>query len=281
MPFMMRRVPTRSGAELPLLGLGTWKMGEDSSRRAAEVAALRAGFDLGMSLVDTAEMYADGGSEEVVGEAIAGRRDSIFVVTKVLPGNASRAGTRRAAERSLRRLGTDRIDLYLLHWPGPHPLAETVEAFEQLASDGKIRHYGVSNFDIDGMEEAMQLPAGERIGANQVLYNLRRRGIERRLLPWCAQREIVVMAYSPFDQMRLPIKRELRDVAERHGATPYQIALAWTLREPFVMAIPKAGSVTHVRENAAAAELRLSQRDLAALERAYPPPSGDVALETA
>ena len=268
----VRRIKTRSGAELPVLGLGTWTMGESSSRRKQEVAALRLGFDLGMTLVDTAEMYADGGAEEVVSEAIRGRRDKVFLVTKVLPQKASRKGTLAAAEQSLRRLGTDRIDLYLLHWAGPHPLEETLDAFDQLARQQKILHYGVSNFYVDDMRAAERHPLGRKIAVNQVKYNLRQRNIERDLLPWCVEREVVVMAYSPLDQGHLPVKRALSAVARRHGTTPECVAVAWTLRQPDVVSIPKAENLDHVRTNASAMALVLSEEDVEELDRDYPPP---------
>jgi diketogulonate reductase-like aldo/keto reductase len=255
-------------------------MGESARKRKDEVAALGLGFDLGMTLVDTAEMYGDGGAEEVVGEAIRGRRDEIFVVSKVLPQNASKAGTIRAAERSLRRLGTDRIDLYLLHWPGSHPLPETIAGFLQLQSEGKIRAYGLSNFDIAEMRAAVTIEGGEAIAANQVYYNLERRGIERKLLPWCAEQGIAIMAYSPLEQKRLQKKDALRRVASRRDATPSRVAIAWTLRHDAVVAIPKAVKPEHVRDNAAAADLRLTEEDLAELDRAYPAPARDVPLET-
>lgn len=271
------RSPT--GAEMPILGQGTWRMGESASRREAEIAALRLGFDLGMTLVDTAEMYADGEAERVVGEALAGRREEVFVVSKVLPQNASLRGTSEAAERSLKRLCTDRLDLYLLHWPGSHPLAETLEAFEHLTAQGKILHYGVSNFDLDEMRRTERLRGGDKVAANQLLYNLERRGIERRLLPWCAERGIVVMAYSPFEEGRLRKKAALVEVARRHGVGPECVALAWTLRAG-VVALPKATRLEHVRENAAAAALRLTPEDLAALDLDYPAPEHEVPLET-
>jgi len=275
-----RTVTTRDGAALPALGQGTWTMGESRARRAEEVAALRLGIDLGMTLIDTAEMYAAGGAEEVVGEAIAGRRDDVFLVSKVLPDNASRAGTLRAAERSLERLRTDRIDLYLLHWPGSHPLRGTLAAFERLVEQGKILHYGVSNFDSDELSAAELLPGGPAIGANQVLYNLERRGAERRLFPWCRERDVAIMAYSPLEQGRLSERGALERVAARHGVTPTQVAVAWTLRLPQVVSIPKAGRREHVRQNAAAAEIELTADDLAELDRDYPAPSRDVPLET-
>jgi diketogulonate reductase-like aldo/keto reductase len=277
----IRRVRARTGAEMPVLGLGTWEMGERTGQRKEEVAALRLGLDLGMTLIDTAEMYGSGGAEEVVGEAIRGRRDAVFVVTKVLPQNASREGTERACERSLGRLRTDRIDLYLLHWPGRHPLAATLEAFERLRSQGKIRHYGVSNVDHREMAEAETMPGGAGIACDQVLYNLARRGIERNLLPWCRNRGVVVMAYSPFDQGRLRERPALARVASRHGVGRALVALAWTIREEGVVTIPKASDPEHVRENARAAGLRFTPDDLAELDRAYPAPPRDIPLETA
>jgi diketogulonate reductase-like aldo/keto reductase len=282
----MRQVITRSGAALGVLGQGTWEMGARRTERAAEVAALQLGFDLGQTLVDTAEMYADGGAEEVVGEAIQGRRNEVFVVTKVLPRNASRRGTLAAAERSLRRLRTDRIDLYLLHWDGPHPLAETLAAFAELRRQGKVLHYGVSNFDLKDMVEVERTPDGAGVCADQVLYNLMRRGIERNLLPWCAERNIAVMAYTPLEQGRLAEpgrsrqRRVLQQVARRHDATPSQVALAWTIRNPEVVAVVKAARPKHVRENAAAADFRLEADDLRELDAAFPVPDRDIPLET-
>ncbi len=278
---MISPVRARTGASLPNLGLGTWRVGENHARRKDEVAALKLGLDLGLTLIDTAEMYAGGGAEEVVGEAIAGRRDRVYLVSKVLPQNASRKGTVAAAERSLKRLRTEWMDLYLLHWPSSHPLHETLEAFEQLRSAGKIRDYGVSNFDPDEMEACESLKGGSAVAANQVLYNLQRRGIERRLLPWCAERQVAVMAYSPLDQARLRVKPGLTHVARRHGASEYQIALAWTIRHENVVSIPKASRLDHVREIARAADVVLDRDDLALLDREYPAPSHDVPLETA
>ena len=268
-----------SGTAMPVLGQGTWYMGEDSRDRAREVAALRLGLDLGMTLIDTAEMYADGGAEEVVGEAIAGRRDEVFLVSKVLPMNASRRGTIAACERSLKRLRTDRIDLYLLHWRGSHDFTETIGAFETLMRDGKIGQWGVSNLDLQDMEELVELPGGEGVQTNQLLYNLTRRGIEHDLQPWCRARGIPVMAYSPIEQGRMLRHPELRRVAERHGATPAQVGLAWLLRQDGVIAIPKASDPAHVRDNRAAAALRLDAQDLADLDRAFPPPRGPRPLE--
>jgi len=269
-----------SGETVPALGQGTWTMGDNAGRRKEEAAALRIGFDLGMVLVDTAEMYASGGAEEVVGEAIAGRRDEVFIVSKVMPTNASRRGTISACEKSLKRLKTDRLDLYLLHWPGSIPLPETVEGFTTLLRAGKIRAWGVSNFDVDEMEGLASLPEGGTAATNQVMYNLRRRGIEYDLIPWCAERRIPIMAYSPLDQGRLLRSRELDEIAARHNATPAQVALAWLLRQKGVMVIPKAGSEAHVRENCRALTLRLDADDLAALDRAFPPPEKKGPLES-
>lgn len=261
-----------------MLGQGTWMMGERSGNRAAEIAALRLGIELGMTLIDTAEMYAGGGAEEVVGEAIAGGRDRVFLVSKVLPSNASRAATVRACEASLRRLGTDRIDLYLLHWRGGVPLAETVDAFERLKAEGKIRHWGVSNFDADDMDELAGVPAGNAVQTNQVLYNLATRGIEFDLLPQARDAGLPVMAYSPIAQGDLGTERRLADIAGRHGATPAQVALAFVLSRPGVIAIPKATQPEHVRANRAAADLALSAADLAELDRLFAPPTGKLPL---
>jgi diketogulonate reductase-like aldo/keto reductase len=261
-----------SGETVPALGQGTWTMGDSAGKRKAEVAALRLGLDLGMTLIDTAEMYASGGAEEVVGEAIAGRRDEVFVVSKVMPGNASRRGTVAACEKSLKRLKTDCIDLYLLHWPGSIPIAETVEGFTTLKRAGKIRHWGVSNFDVPEMEELIAVRDGAAVASNQVMYNLRRRGIEYDLMPWCERHHVSLMAYSPVDQGKLLHAPELKEMASRHKVTPAQAALAWLLRQKNVMVIPKAGSEAHVRENYGALAVRLTTDDLAALDRAFPAP---------
>ena len=275
----MRTVTLPSGEAVPALGQGTWYMGEGRRPAAEEAAALRLGLDLGMTLIDTAEMYASGGAELVVAEAIHGRRDEVFLVSKVLPSNASRKGTVAACEASLRRLGTDRLDLYLLHWRGGVPLAETVAGMEALVQAGKIRHWGVSNLDTDDMEELAALPGGEACATNQVLYNLTRRGIEWDLLPWCRERAMPIMAYSPIEQGRLLRKNALKEVAARHGATPAQVALAWVMRDPVVIAIPKAGDESHVRENRMALDIRLTAQDLADLDRAFPPPTRKQPLE--
>ena len=268
-----------SGANVPALGQGTWNMGDDPAKRPAELAALRLGIELGMTLIDTAEMYGQGRSENLVGEAVAGLRDDIFLVSKVLPSNAGRRAAIAACERSLRHLRTDRIDLYLLHWRGDTGLQETVEAFETLRSDGKIGAWGVSNFDLDDMKELTSLAAGGAVVANQLLFNLTRRGIEYDLLQWQRARSIAVMAYSPLEQGRLIGHKELDQVAQRHDATTAQIALAWVLQQPGMIAIPKASTIAHVRENAAARGIVLDHDDMALLDRAFPPPTRPRALE--
>lgn len=279
MPSIIRTTTLPSGEAVPILGQGTWKMGEDARRRADEINALRLGLDLGVTLIDTAEMYASGGAEEVVAEAIAGRRAETFLVSKVLPSNASRAGVQSACENSLKRLRTDRIDLYLLHWPGSVPLTETVAAFEALKNAGKIRHWGVSNFDTDEMRELALLPSGANVQTNQVLYNLVRRGVEFDLAPWSRQRGIPLMAYSPVEQGALARNARLEAVAVRHNATPAQIALAWVMHQDGVIAIPKASSQDHVRQNVAALDIRLAPQDIADLDLAFPPPTRKRGLE--
>ncbi len=270
---MTHTVALPDGTTVLALGQGTWHMGERAGAAKAEAAALRLGIDLGMTLIDTAEMYGDGGAEAVVAQAIAGQRDKIFLVSKVSPHNASRTGVPAACERSLQRLNTDRIDLYLLHWPGSHPLTETVAAFEKLKDEGRIRAWGVSNFDVEHMQELTRLKAGAACAADQVLYHPDSRGIDYDLLPWCAQRHIAVMAYSPIGQAgRLLRSAALREVAKRHDATPAQIAIAWGLRHPHVISIPKAVEPAHVRQNAAAGEIVLTAEDLAAIDAVHPPP---------
>ena len=275
----IRTIKLPSGEMIPVLGQGTWGMAEDAQRRADEVAALRLGLDLGMTLIDTAEMYADGAAEELVAEAIAGRRDQVFLVSKVLPNNATRRGTIASCERSLRRLGTDRLDLYLLHWRGQVPLEETFDAFAALVSAGKIRHRGVSNFNVSDMAQVMNLPGGAAVATDQVLYNLTRRGIEYDLLPWCHERSLPIMAYSPIEQGRMLGHPVLQGVASRHDATPAQVALAWVLRQDGLNAIPKAGTPAYVQENRTSLDLRLTEQDLATLDRAFPPPTGPRPLE--
>jgi len=277
----MKTINFPSGVAAPVLGQGTWNMGEEAARRQDEVRALRMGLDLGMTLIDTAEMYGDGGAEEVVGEAIAGRRDEVYLVTKVYPHNANFEGAQAACERSLRRLKVDCVDLFLLHWPGPFSLDETFDAFEALKKAGKIKEYGVSNFDLEGMQDAVDCGAP---ATDQVLYNLIKRGIEFDLLPWCREQRLPVMAYSPLEssgreQAALLGNHGLRDVAAAHGVTPAQIALAWVLHQDGVIAIPKAVDPVHLRANRAAADIRLSPDDLAALDRAFPPPRRRRALD--
>lgn len=268
----MRYVTLKSGQTVPALGLGTWHMGEKRGRRADEVKALQLGLDLGLTLIDTAEMYGEGGAEEVVAEAIAGRRDEVFLVSKVYPHNASRRGAISACERSLKRLKTDRIDLYLLHWRGSVPLRETVAAFEQLRTEGRIRAWGVSNFDASDMAEVTREREGNNCTANQVLYNLRSRGIEWDLLAACRRKQVMVMAYTPLGQGALLRDKPLVRVAAKHGVDPAAIALAWTMRHPDVVAIPKASGLEHVKANAKALDVALDADDLAALDAAYPPP---------
>ncbi|WP_082145166.1 aldo/keto reductase [Microvirga massiliensis] len=275
----MRTVRLPSGDEVPALGQGTWYMGEQPQMRAQEVAALRQGLDLGLTLIDTAEMYAEGGAEELVGEAIRGRRDGVFLVSKVYPHNASRKGVAEACERSLRRLGTDYLDLYLLHWRGSIPLSATIEGFEDLKRVGKIRHWGVSNFDTDDMEELAALHSGGNCAINQVLYNVRRRGPEFDLLPWMKTQGIPLMAYSPIEQGRLPGRGALTEIARRHAVTPFQVALAFTLRRPDVIAIPKASDLAHVAANRQALDLQLTDEDLALIDQDFPPPRRKVRLE--
>lgn len=265
------------GETVPALGQGTWRMAEDRRKRRDELAALQLGLDLGLTLIDTAEMYADGAAEELVGEAIEGRRDEVFLVSKVYPHNATLKGTVDACDRSLYRLRTGHLDLYLLHWRGSVPLEETFAALNKLKSDGKIRHYGVSNFDVSDLEEAFRRRRCPAIAANQVLYNLMRRGPEFDLLPWCEARGIPIMAYSPVEQGRLLSK--LKGLATRRGVTPAQIALAWLLQRPGIIVIPKAGNPAHVRENHAALSLRLGADEVAALNRLFPPPRGKAPLE--
>ncbi|MGW5369038.1 aldo/keto reductase [Streptomyces sp. NPDC004009] len=267
-----------SGEQIAALGQGTWYLGEDPARREQEIAALRLGVDLGMTVIDTAEMYGDGAAEELVGEAVRGRRDEVFLVSKVLPGHADRKGTVAACERSLRRLRTERLDLYLLHWRGRWPLEETLAGFTDLMDAGKIRHWGVSNLDVADLVELTALPGGEAAAVDQVLYNLSRRGVEWDLLPWCREAGVTVMAYSPIEQARLVTVEALGAVARALGATPAQVALAWVL-EQGVAAIPRSGSPDHVRENRGAVDLRLPAEALDALDEAFPPPGGPTRLE--
>jgi diketogulonate reductase-like aldo/keto reductase len=269
------RMPTtvlHCGRQMPTFGLGTWRMGESAGRRADEVAALRHGIECGVTLIDTAEMYGNGEAERIVADAVGKWRDEMFIVSKVLPSNSSKRSTIAACEASLKRLKTDRIDLYLLHWRGSVPLEETIEAFTQLAENGKILDWGVSNFDISEMGELWKTPEGDCCVTNQVLYNLTRRGVEFDLMPWCRKHRVPIMAYSPIEQGRLLGNTALRNVAKQHNATPAQVALAWLMRHDDVIVIPKAGSSAHVDEDLAAIDLLLTHDDLVALDRAFPPP---------
>jgi diketogulonate reductase-like aldo/keto reductase len=274
----MKTVALPSGERVPALGQGTWYMGENKAARAEEIATLRLGLDLGITLIDTAEMYGEGKAEELIGEAIAGRRDEAFVVSKVYPHNATRKGAVAACERSLKRLRTDRIDLYLLHWRGSVPFAETMEALMALQKGGKIRHYGVSNLGLEDMQELWSVPGGKGVAADQLLYNLTRRGIEWDLLPWLCKQRIPVMAYSPIEQARLVRNPKLADFARRHGMTPAQAALAWLLAKDGVIAIPKTGRCERLKENLGALDHPLTKEQLAELDRLFPPPQGPTPL---
>lgn len=275
----VRSLSLRSGEKIAALGQGTWHFGENPGRSAQEVASIRLGVDLGMTVIDTAEMYGNGAAETVVGEAVSRRRSEVFLVDKVLPHHASRVGTVRACEASLARLGVDYIDLYLLHWRGNVPLAETIGGFAELKRNGMIRHWGVSNFDIDDMIELWSVPGGDEVQVNQILYNLGRRGPEYALLPWLAQHRITPMAYSPIEQGRLLEHPALQPIAQQHNATPAQIALAWVLQHDGVNAIPRAGTPLHVRQNAAARDIELTRDELHTLDRAFPPPTQARPLE--
>ena len=269
---MMRLVTLPDQTTVPALGQGTWRMGEDARLRQQEIAALRAGVDLGMTLIDTAEMYGDGATESLLGEALAGIRDKVFLVSKVYPQNAGRGRIERACEASLQRLKTDRLDLYLLHWRGSVPLAETVEGMEALVAAGKIRRWGVSNLDRGDMEELVRA-GGERCATDQILYNITERGPEFDLLPHLTQSRIPTMAYSPVGQGRLPKSPALSGIAKRHGATSFQVALAWVLRDPMVIAIPKASDIVHLQDNRRALDLVLTAEDVAAIDADFPPPT--------
>lgn len=277
----IRTIALPGGEAMVVLGQGTWGMAERPGKRADEIAALRMGVDLGMTLIDTAEMYAGGGAEELVGEALGARRREIFLVSKVLPQHATRRGTVSACEASLRRLKTDHLDMYLLHWRGTVPLEETLAAFDALKRQGKIGRWGVSNFDVEDMEAVVALTAnaGSLVACNQVLYNLMRRGIEYDLLPWCRTWGIPIMAYSPLEQGQLARDRTVKAVAARLDATAAQVALAWVLRQPGVATIPKASNIERVRENRGALDIKLTAEDLDELDEAFPPPTGKIPLE--
>jgi diketogulonate reductase-like aldo/keto reductase len=275
----MQTVDLPDGERVPALGQGTWRMGENKRKQTEEVAALRLGIDLGMTLIDTAEMYGEGGAEKVVADAIAGQRERVFVVTKVYPHNASRTKLPAACERSLKRLRIDAVDLYLLHWRENTPLFETVETFEQLRAAGKIRRWGVSSFDVADMKELLAIESGANCSANQVLYNIENRGIEFDLLPWSQQKKIPIIAYSPVGHGRgLLGNAALKKIAKRHGVTTAQIALAWMLRRPGVIAIPKSSNEAHVRDNAGSIETELTKDDLAEIDCVFPPPKSKQAL---
>ncbi|MHB8667640.1 MAG: aldo/keto reductase [Burkholderiales bacterium] len=274
----MKTVTLPGGEQVPAFGMGSWNLGDDRAARAEEIATLRLGLDLGARLIDSAEMYGDGRAEELIAEAIAGRRDEAFLVSKVYPHNATARGAPAACERSLRRLNTDRIDLYLLHWRGNVPLAETLEAFTRLREAGKIRHYGVSNLDLADMQALWQLPGGDGIATDQLLYNLARRGIEWDLLPWLRQRRVPLMAYSPIEQGRLVGNRKLAGFARRHGMTPAQAALAWLLARDDVIVIPKTGRRARLKENLGALKVVLTAVQLAELDQLFAPPKGPSSL---
>ena len=274
----MKTVTLPSGERVPAFGMGSWNLGDARAARAEEIATLRLGLDLGATLIDTAEMYGEGRAEELIAEAIAGRRDEVFLVSKVYPHNASAKGAIAACERSLKRLNTDRIDLYLLHWRGAVPLAETLQAFMRLKQAGKIRHCGVSNLDLADMQELWRLPGGEAVATNQLLYNLGRRGIEWDLLPWMRRRRVPLMAYSPLEQARLMGNRKLAGFARREGMTPAQAALAWLLAREDVIVIPKTGRRERLKENLGALEHVLTPAQLAELDQLFPPPKGASAL---
>lgn len=277
---MMDHILTfREGQQVLTLGQGTWNMGDSDLTRGEELKTLRTGIDLGLNVIDTAEMYGNGRSELLVGEAIEGRRDKVFLISKVLPSNASRHGTKEACEKSLKRLNTDYLDLYLLHWQGRHPFEETVLAMMDLQQEGKIRQWGVSNMDVEEMERFYSIERGNTCAANEVLYNLIRRGIEYDLLPWCRMHRVPVIAYSPVEQGRLLDHALLAEIGERHHATPSQIALAWVIRNPGVIAIPKASSVRHIQENFKSLFIELSEEDLVQLDKAFPVPDRKMPLE--
>ena len=274
----MKTVKLPSGKEIPILGQGTWRMGEKASQKQAEIDALKLGINLGMTLIDTAEMYGEGGAERVVSEAISDRRQEVYLVSKFYPYNASYQGVIKACGRSLSRLKTDYLDLYLLHWRGSIPLAETLEGLQHLKQAGKILDYGVSNFDTDDMEEAESLASGKEIVTNQVLYNLIHRGIEWDLLPWCQKRSIPIMAYSPVEQRAFVNDSRLKNIAVKHNATPTQIALSWLLHQDNVISIPKATNPQHIKQNLAALDIDLTEEDIQEIDLAFKPPSRKMSL---
>jgi diketogulonate reductase-like aldo/keto reductase len=279
MTSMQQTVQLPSGEQIPALGQGTWEMGEKSRARSDEIKALQTGVELGMTLIDTAEMYGDGDSEQLIAEALGDRRNELLIVSKVYPHNGSEAGVKAACERSLKRLQTDRIDLYLLHWRGGEDMEGVIAGFENLKAAGKIRHWGVSNFDIDDMIELFALENGNQCATNQILYNVARRGPEFDLLPWMRERNMPAMAYSPVDHSRLPKQSVLNDIADVRGVSPMQIALAWVLQQPRTVAIPKASTIAHVMENAAAREISLSAEELMQIDAQFKPPKSKRPLE--
>ena len=274
----MKTFKLNSNREIPILGQGTWRMGEKPSQKSAEIAALKLGIELGMTLIDTAEMYGEGGAEEVVAEAIASCREDVYLVSKFYPHNASYQGLIAACDRSLARLNTDYLDLYLLHWRGSIPLSETLLGLQHLKQTGKILDYGVSNFDLDDLQEADSLPGGKEIVTNQVLYNLRHRGIEWDLLPWCRKRNMPIMAYSPVEQRAFINDAQLQDIAHKHNATSTQIALAWLMHQEQIISIPKAINPQHIKENYAALEIKLTAEDFKLIDRKFKPPSRKISL---
>lgn len=276
---MDKRVIFKNGAHLPAIGQGTWNMGNNPSKEEEEIQTLKTGIELGLTVLDTAEMYGDGRSEILVGKAISGMRDKVFLISKVLPSHASLDGTKKACEASLKRLNTDRIDLYLLHWRGYYSFAETVDAMLELQKAGKICQWGVSNMDVKEMKEFYGIKGGDTCYANEVLYNLTRRGIEYALIPWCELHHIPIIAYSPVEQGRLLDNPVLAKIASRHAVTAAQVALAWVIRRPGILAIPKASTVKHVKENAASLKLELTENDLEELEKAFPAPTHKTHLE--
>jgi diketogulonate reductase-like aldo/keto reductase len=272
LPSLTSLTSQQSGASIPRFGIGTWRMGERASEAQAEIAVIKAALERGVTLIDTAEMYGDGGAEEIIGQAVSGARERLYVVSKVYPHNASRRGTMAACERSLKRLRIDCLDCYLLHWPGEHPIAETVEAFETLKAQGKIRSWGVSNFDVADMQELIAVPGGNNVATNQVLYNLSRRGVEFDLLPWQRARGIPTMAYSPIEQARLLESAPLKSLARDVGSTPAQLAIAWLLRQPDVIVIPKTTQIARLGENMGALSLKLDAATLTALDASFAAP---------
>jgi diketogulonate reductase-like aldo/keto reductase len=279
MTASIKSLKLSSGQTIPALGMGTWQMGENDRDRPSEVMALRHGLELGLSLIDTAEMYGEGGAELVIAEAIAGRRADVFVTSKVYPHNASMKGAIEACERSLKRLNTDYLDLYLLHWRSSVPLEETLGAFQKLHQSGKIRSYGVSNFDTKDMKKAVSISGGKEIVTNQVLYNLMRRGVEWDLLPWCRQQNIPIMAYSPIEQGRLLQNQTLQSIATDRQVSAAEVAIAWLLHQDQVIVIPKSSNIAHVEKNRAALDLKLTMEELEILDAAFPAPKRSVPLE--